>query len=123
MGFLSKQSVYAISDALQMACQANKVANINSVNLYPFICLLTFFPFKWLLIGYSSYVLKTGSGFTCAECGKEFNDQSNCRRHVKISHNHFVGELSCEYCHKAFKNNYALKDHLRKTHGVYNNAV
>jgi len=73
--------------------------------------------------GFGNHILKTGSGFTCAECGKEFNDQSNCRRHVKISHNHFAGELSCEYCQKTYKNNYSLKDHLRKTHGVYNILV
>eukprot|EP00091_Calanus_sinicus_P014222 TRINITY_DN31652_c0_g1_i1.p1 TRINITY_DN31652_c0_g1~~TRINITY_DN31652_c0_g1_i1.p1 ORF type:complete len:126 (-),score=31.65 TRINITY_DN31652_c0_g1_i1:47-424(-) len=30
----------------------------------------------------NSFVLKTGSGFTCTECGKEFNDKSNCRRHL-----------------------------------------
>jgi hypothetical protein len=94
--------VYVITDALQMDCLP-----LN----------------KSLLIGLNSYVLKTGSGFTCVECGKEFNDKSNCRRHAKISHNLFVGELFWEYCHKAYKNNYALKDHLRKTHGVYNNAV
>jgi len=71
--------------------------------------------------GFSSLILKNGNVFTCAECGKEFNDQSNCRRHIKISHNYQVGELSCEYCQKTYKNNYSLKDHLRKTHGVYNN--
>jgi len=71
--------------------------------------------------GFSSLILKNGNVFTCAECGKEFNDQSNCRRHIKISHNFQVGELSCEYCQKTYKNNYSLKDHLRKTHGVYNN--
>jgi len=71
--------------------------------------------------GFSSLILKSGSGFTCTECGKEFNDQSNCRRHVKISHNYSMDEISCDYCQKTYKNNYSLKDHLRKTHGVYNN--
>merc|ERR1711892_45438 len=31
--------------------------------------------------GFSSHVLRTGSGFTCAERGKEFTDQSHARRH------------------------------------------
>jgi len=49
--------------------------------------------------GVSNYVLKTESGFTCAECGKQFSDQSNCRRHVKEKH--FGAEQdSCPVCNK-----------------------
>jgi len=69
--------------------------------------------------GYSSQVLKTASGYVCAECGKEFTDQSNARRHAKNSHNKVTGVLSCEFCQRSYKNNDSLRDHQRKSHGLY----
>merc|ERR1712240_745873 len=36
--------------------------------------------------GFSNYVQKTETGFNCEVCGKQFNDQSNCRRHIKEKH-------------------------------------
>jgi len=62
---------------------------------------------------------RTVSGFKCNECGKEFSDQSNCRRHVKNSHNKVYGVLFCDYCQRSYKNNDSLRDHQRKAHGLY----
>jgi len=36
--------------------------------------------------GPSSFVHRFDSGYRCGFCGKEFRDQSNCRRHVKGMH-------------------------------------
>jgi len=69
--------------------------------------------------GFSSHVVRTECGFRCAECGKEFSDQSNARRHAKNSHNQVTGVLSCDFCQRSYKNNDSLRDHQRKSHGLY----
>ena len=69
--------------------------------------------------GFISNLLRTGDGFACTECGKEFKDPSNARRHVKNSHNHVTGVLSCDFCQRLYKNNDSLRDHQRKAHGIY----
>jgi len=39
------------------------------------------------------------SGFSCSVCGKTFTDKSNCRRHVKETHQK-LGQFGCPYCSK-----------------------
>jgi len=50
--------------------------------------------------GVSNYVQKKESGFDCGMCGKEFSDQSNCRRHVKEKH-FGADQERCPVCYKA----------------------
>ena len=69
--------------------------------------------------GFYSNLVRTADGFTCTECGKEFKDQSNARRHAKNSHSYVTGVLSCDYCQRVYKNNDSLRDHQRKAHGIY----
>ena len=70
--------------------------------------------------GITNYVIRTDAGFTCAECGKEFSDQSNCRRHVKNYHNKSnISALICNLCQKTYKNHDSLRHHQRATHGLY----
>jgi len=70
--------------------------------------------------GINNFVIKTDAGFTCAECGKEFSDQSNCRRHVKNYHNKSsISSLICNLCHKTYKNHDSLRHHQRATHNLY----
>jgi len=70
--------------------------------------------------GMNNFVIKTDAGFSCAECGKGFSDQSNCRRHVKNFHNKSnIYTLICNLCQKSYKNNDSLRHHQRATHGLY----
>jgi len=70
--------------------------------------------------GMNNYILRTETGYTCIECGKEFSDQSNCRRHVKNYHNKSnVSAIICEICQKCYKNHDSLRHHQRATHGLY----
>jgi len=70
--------------------------------------------------GINNFVIKTDAGFTCSECGKEFSDQSNCRRHVKNYHNKSnISSLICNLCHKTYKNHDSLRHHQRATHNLY----
>ena len=87
---------------------------INNVGLY-----ITPLLNDFTCSGFISNLLRTGDGFACTECGKEFKDPSNARRHVKNSHNHVTGVLSCDFCQRLYKNNDSLRDHQRKAHGIY----
>ena len=50
--------------------------------------------------------------FQCRACGKQFNDRSNCRRHVKSAH--FEEEqVSCSLCGKFYKNKRSAKTHYQ----------
>jgi len=50
--------------------------------------------------------------FQCRACGKQFNDRSNCRRHVKSAH--FQEEqVSCSLCGKFYKNKRSAQTHYQ----------
>ena len=50
--------------------------------------------------------------FQCRACGKQFNDRSNCRRHVKSTH--FQEEqVSCSLCGKFYKNKRSAQTHYQ----------
>jgi len=61
-----------------------------------------------------------GHGFSCGLCGKNFGfEKGHCKRHIRNVHNKIVTSLSCEYCHKSYKNYDSLRHHQRTTHCVY----
>ena len=47
----------------------------------------------------SDLVLSTNQGFSCQLCGKLFSDKSNCRRHVRETHQK-LGQYACSFCNK-----------------------
>ncbi|XP_069112707.1 zinc finger protein 675-like [Argopecten irradians] len=49
--------------------------------------------------------------YKCNVCGKEYNNKSNCHRHLK-SHTHGKS-YKCEYCDKTYMHRYELKMHSR----------
>jgi len=49
--------------------------------------------------GINSFVLRSETGYTCVECGKQFSDQSNCRRHIKEKH-FGQDQDNCPVCNK-----------------------
>jgi len=49
--------------------------------------------------GLISYIISTEAGFSCTECGKQFSDQSNCRRHVREKH-FGQDQDTCRICNK-----------------------
>jgi len=70
--------------------------------------------------GIHNYMIKTDAGYICTECGKEFSDQSNCRRHVKNFHNKSnISSLICNLCQRTYKNHDSLRHHQRATHSLY----
>ena len=53
--------------------------------------------------------------YRCVECGKVYNDQSNCRRHIKIAH---LGQKElrdyCPFCEKLLLKR-EIKRHIKNT--------
>jgi len=62
--------------------------------------------------GPSSFVHRLSNCYSCGFCGKEFRDQSNCRRHVKEKH---FGQDK-EYCPLCAKLLYKrhIQDHMKR---------
>ena len=72
-----------------------------------------------LFAGYvESVLVDVGSGTMCKECGKILMHRFDARRHVKMAHFH-QQSYDCEVCGKRQKHIWALRDHMRKTHGQY----
>jgi len=67
--------------------------------------------------GPSDLILENVSGkeFICQECGKIFNDRSNCRRHIKAVHLTEIPE-KCPICGNVLKNKNSLSCHIRMYH-------
>ena len=67
------------------------------------------------LLGPSDLILESGKEFICQECGKVFNDRSNCRRHVRAVHFAEIPE-KCPICGNVLKNKNSLSCHIRMYH-------
>jgi len=64
----------------------------------------------------ADYVVASGDQkFQCQLCLMEFNDKSNCRRHIKAVHI-LEAPITCNDCGKNLKNMRCLKAHMKYMH-------
>jgi len=63
----------------------------------------------------SDFIERTQTSFLCRGCGKEFRDQSNCRRHIKEKH-FGQDQGACPLCYKTLSKRY-IKDHIKSCSG------
>ena len=61
--------------------------------------------------------------YLCLLCNKTIPRLDNAKRHIRLKHMQEEGSWTCNICNKAYKNNLALDDHLRKVHGVYKTVL
>jgi len=72
----------------------------------------------------SSFLEKLGNKeYLCLLCNKTIPRLDNAKRHIRLKHTQEEGSWACNICSKAYKNNLALDDHLRKVHGVYKTVL
>lgn len=60
-----------------------------------------------------------GGKWMCPFCSKLMESSRNVKRHILIH----TGEkpFSCPYCQKSCNQKYALNDHIKRIHGIFNN--
>jgi uncharacterized C2H2 Zn-finger protein len=54
---------------------------------------------------------------TCLTCGRIFSNAQNGKRHYATAHQ-TLPQSKCRICKKLYKNNLAMKQHMRSIHGI-----
>ena len=75
---------------------------------------------KWWLSNagsVSDLVLLNDQGFSCQLCGKLFSDKSNCRRHVRETHQK-MSQYACPFCSKALHRS-KIQRHMSQCQGQW----
>lgn len=62
-----------------------------------------------------NFIVKSGSIYTCSECGKQFQGKSAARNHLESIHFPSQGH-NCDLCGKFMKTKHALYTHKSRYH-------